>query len=162
MARNYPRFIFSHPFDTKSKERFIVHTLHPQMIAKVVYLEDGGHQIEPLESFVETTEEQRSQIAYRMYDWYTNIRMQEAKLSFDFYDRTSDIARKLASTDEFFDGVVTISMVFIPVMGAKLEIKQDNWNLEMNFENDDTYENAVQRLKEMYQEKYRALPRWAL
>jgi arginyl-tRNA synthetase len=160
MARNYPRFIFSHPFDTKSKERFIVHTLHPQMIAKVIYLEDGGHQIEPLESFVETTKEQMSQIAYRMYDWYTNIRMQEAKLSFDFYDRVSDIARKLASTHEFFDGVVTISMVFIPIMGAKLELKKDNWNLEMNFENDETFETAVQRLKAIYQEKYLAEPRW--
>ncbi|MBL7724302.1 MAG: hypothetical protein JNK27_09130 [Chitinophagaceae bacterium] len=162
MARNYPRFIFSHPFDTKSKERFIVHTLHPQMIAKVIYLEDGGHQIEPLESFVETTAEQRSQIAYRMYDWYTNIRMQEAKLSFDFFDRTSDIARKLASTNEFSDGVVTLSMVFIPLIGAKLEIRQHDWNLEMNFENDDSYESTVQRLKGIYQEKYQVAPRWAL
>lgn len=132
------------------------------MIAKVIYLEDGGHQIEPLESFVETTTEQRSQIAYRMYDWYTNIRMQEAKLSFDFYDRVSDIARKLACTDEFFDGVVTISMVFIPVMGAKLEVKQNGWNLKLNFENDDTYESTVLRLKKMYQEKYRVTPSWAL
>ena len=160
MARKYPRFIFSHPFDTKSKERFIVHTLKPQMIAKVIYREDGGQQIEPLESFVETTDEERSQITNRMYDWYTSIRMQEAKLSFDFYDRTSDIARKLASYDEFFNGVVTISMIFIPVMGAKLELRKNNWSLEMNFENHDTFDSVVEKLKDLYYEKYYADPDW--
>jgi len=160
MAKQYPRFIFSHPFDTKSKERFIVHTQHPQMIAKVTYLPDGGHQVDPVDTFVPVDKETINNVVYRMYDWYTHIRMQEAKLSFDFYDRTSDIARKLASHDFFYHGTVSISMIFIPVMGSRLEIAKDEWRISIDFENDDTYESTLKKLKGAYKEKYLIIPAW--
>jgi hypothetical protein len=35
MARQYPRFIFSNPQNTKSKGPFVIHTLEPRFIAKV-------------------------------------------------------------------------------------------------------------------------------
>jgi hypothetical protein len=162
MARKYPRFIFSHPVDTSSKERFIIHTLYPQMIAQVNYLEDGGHQINHLKSFVETSKDDESEIAYRMYDWYTHIRMQEAKLSFDFFDRVSDIARKLSSYDVFYSGMVSISIVYIPVIGAKFDIRKDDWSLTLNFENNDTFNSTVSRLKDLYREKYQKEPEWGL
>lgn len=36
MARNYPRFIYSNPTNTKSEGPFIVHLLEPRLIFKVV------------------------------------------------------------------------------------------------------------------------------
>jgi hypothetical protein len=35
MARNYPRFLYSNPENTKSKGPFIVHTLEPRVILKI-------------------------------------------------------------------------------------------------------------------------------
>jgi hypothetical protein len=35
MARQYPRFLFSNPKNTKSEGPFIVHTLHPRIIMRV-------------------------------------------------------------------------------------------------------------------------------
>jgi hypothetical protein len=162
MSREYPRFIFSHPFDTKSKERFIVHTLYPQMIARVTYASDGGHYVDPLAAFVPADQNTINEIAYRMHDWYTHVRMQEAKLSFDFYDRTSDIARKLSTHSFFFNGTVSISMVFIPRMGARLDVSKDDWNVSVNFENNDTYNSVVNKLTHEYQKKYGSFPDWSL
>lgn len=162
MPREYPRFIFSHPFDTKSKERFIVHTLHPQMIAKISYAPDGGHYVDPIEAFVPTDQESINQVAYRMYDWYTHIRMQESELSFDFYDRVSDIARKLSGHPFFFHGIISISMVFIPVMGAQLDVSKDNWKVSLDLKNDDTYDSVVSKLQTEYKRKYGFLPNWSI
>ncbi len=36
MAREYPRFLISNPSNTKSKGPFIIHTLPPQFICRVV------------------------------------------------------------------------------------------------------------------------------
>lgn len=162
MAREYPRFIFSHPFDTKSQERFIVHTLHPQMIAKVTYAPDGGHYVDPVKAFVPAEEQKIKEVAYQMHSWYTHIKMQEAKLSFDFYDRTSDIARKLASHDSFFSGMVSISMVFIPVMGARLDVANDDWKISIDFTDDDTYDSTVKKMKAAYKDKYAVEPLWPI
>jgi hypothetical protein len=162
MSREYPRFIFSHPFDTKSKERFIIHTLHPQMIAKVTYASDGGHYVDPIKAFVPADQSTLDQIAYRMYDWYTHVRMQEAELSFDFYDRSSDIARKLSTNKFLFDANVGISMVFLPKMGARLDVSKNDWKLSLYFENTDTYDSVVNKLKSEYQKKYGSFPDWPL
>jgi hypothetical protein len=35
MARNYPRFLYSNPQNTKSKGPFIVHTLYPKAVFRV-------------------------------------------------------------------------------------------------------------------------------
>lgn len=41
MARNYPRFLFSDPKNTKSEGPFIVHTLEPRFILKFVIYKTG-------------------------------------------------------------------------------------------------------------------------
>ncbi|HYC29548.1 MAG TPA: hypothetical protein VEB42_12035 [Chitinophagaceae bacterium] len=41
MARQYPRFLFSDPQNTKSKGPFIVYTLHPRIIFKLFFPKDG-------------------------------------------------------------------------------------------------------------------------
>ena len=51
MVRPYPPFMYSDPRNTKSAGPFIVHTLSPQMIAKVNFTEDGFRQLEPLSVF---------------------------------------------------------------------------------------------------------------
>lgn len=38
MARNYPRFLFSNPINTKTTGPFIVHTLFPRGIFRINYL----------------------------------------------------------------------------------------------------------------------------
>jgi len=101
-----------------------------------------------------------NEIAYRMYDWYTHIRMQEAKLSFGFYDRTSDIARKIASHPYFNLATVSISMIFKPRMGARLEITKDNWRVSYDFANHDIYEKTIEILQGIYQQKYSAVSDW--
>lgn len=35
MAREFPRFLFSNPKNTKSKGPFVVHTLHPKFIVRI-------------------------------------------------------------------------------------------------------------------------------
>lgn len=35
MGREYPRFLFSNPKNTKSKGPFVVHTLEPRFIARI-------------------------------------------------------------------------------------------------------------------------------
>lgn len=35
MSREYPRFLFSNPKNTKSKGPFIIHTLEPELIMKI-------------------------------------------------------------------------------------------------------------------------------
>lgn len=36
MAREYPRFLFSDPKNTKSKGPFVVHTLHPRLLFRII------------------------------------------------------------------------------------------------------------------------------
>ncbi len=43
MARQYPRFLFSNPQNTKSKGPFIVHLLPPVMMFKLVEYEPISH-----------------------------------------------------------------------------------------------------------------------
>lgn len=51
MARQFPRFLVSNPEDTKSEGPFIVHTLFPRFIARVVFGKKNypGFDIELLE-----------------------------------------------------------------------------------------------------------------
>lgn len=37
MARQTPRFLYSNPQNSKSKGPFIIHTIEPRLIAKIVY-----------------------------------------------------------------------------------------------------------------------------
>ncbi len=73
MARNYPRFLFSNPQDTKSKGPFVVHLLFPKCICKVHYEVSGDHvgslTIEPLEFFDEHTDEESEELFSRMKEW---------------------------------------------------------------------------------------------
>jgi hypothetical protein len=49
MAREYPRFLFSNPQNTKSKGPFIVHTINPVCIMKVEFTSKKTFRIEFLE-----------------------------------------------------------------------------------------------------------------
>ncbi len=40
MARNYPRYLFSDPQNTKSKGPFIVHLLDPRIIVKIGFFDN--------------------------------------------------------------------------------------------------------------------------
>ncbi len=40
MARNYPRFLYSNPQNTKSKGPFIVHLLDPRLVFSIVFTEE--------------------------------------------------------------------------------------------------------------------------
>jgi hypothetical protein len=162
MARTYPRFIYSDPQDTKSKGPFIIHTLFPQFIARVTFAEDGDHYIDPLEVFVAAERTLVDDIAATMHVWFTSRRMEQANLSDDFYPRVSEIAQRLSARRTFANCRVTTSMVFKPYMGARLEIGNDEWEVSLNFANDDTYNSVVCRLKEAYREKYGTPPEWAL
>jgi hypothetical protein len=89
MGRQYPRFLFSNPKDTKSAGPFIVHTIEPRLIAKVTFATDGYHYVDALDVFTPTSKEKIDQVIYAMHDWYTAVRMKQAKLSNDFYIRSS-------------------------------------------------------------------------
>jgi hypothetical protein len=160
MARRYPRFIYSDPRNTKSVGPFIVHTLPPQLIAKVTFNEDGFHQLAPLSVFTAAGEQEVNEVIYRMHDWFTAQRMEEAKLSPDFYIRISDISRQI-SQFQFF-GHVSTSITYKPVMGAKMEVGTNEWKVEVAFANGDTYNSAVKKLKDEYHRKYGLLPDWPL
>ena len=40
MARQYPRFLYANPLNTKSKGHFIVHTISPKVLMKVHIIDD--------------------------------------------------------------------------------------------------------------------------
>jgi len=160
MARPYPRFIYSDPQKAKSAGPFIVHTLPPQMIAKVTFNEDGFHQLEPLSVFTPAGDQEVSEVIYRMHDWLTGQRMDEANLSRDFYIRTSDISQQIHKLG-FFDHLST-SMTFKPLMGSKLEVGKRDRKVEIAYSNDDTYDSTVRKLKAAYQQKFGLLPEWPL
>lgn len=158
MGRSYPRFIYSDPRNTKSAGPFIVHTLPPQMIVKVSFTEEGFHQLKPLSVFTPADDATVNEVIYRMHDWLTGQRMEEANLSADFYIRTSDISRAIAHP-QFFDNV-SCSVTYKPVMGSKLEVGKDDWNLEILFADDDTYSSTVRKLQEAYRRKFGLAPNW--
>ena len=162
MARLYPRFIYSDPQDTKSKGPFIIHTLFPQLIAKVTYADDGYHYVDVLDIFTPADKEKIDQVVYSMHDWYTGVRMKQANLRDDFYERSSDIAQRLSRLDSFFTGMVSISMVFRPVMGARLDVGSDNWKVSVDIADNDTYDSVVMKLKQEYQNKYLTKPDWSI
>lgn len=45
MARQYPRFLFSNPTNTKSKGPFVIHTLEPRLIFKVHHPDTSEEEI---------------------------------------------------------------------------------------------------------------------
>lgn len=46
MARQYPRFLFSDPQNTRSKGPFVIHTLDPRLLFKLTKDEDEWEQAE--------------------------------------------------------------------------------------------------------------------
>ena len=160
MARLYPRFIYSDPQDTKSSGPFVVHTLFPQLIAKVTFNQEGFHQVSTLSVFTTADDHQVNEVICSMHSWLTAKRMEESKLSPDFYERTSDISR-LVSGYDFFD-VVSSSVTFKPIMGAKLEVSKNDWTVEIAFANEDTYHSTVWKLQQEYRRKYGQQPDWPL
>jgi hypothetical protein len=160
MAHKCPRFLFSDSRDTKISGPFIVHTEFPQLVAKVSFTEDGGHQVDVSEVFVETGSEQIDNVLYRMYDWYTGVRMRSANLRQDFFIRASDIARQVGAVGYF--SKVTVSMVFIPQMGATLYVEKENWNITIHFINGDTFNSVMLRLEAMYIKNHGDEPNWPI
>lgn len=82
MSREYPRFIFSNPKNTKSKGPFIVHLLKPRFICRLVndnkedihllktyYKNISGWTIELLELFDDATSQKVSDIMDDMLVW---------------------------------------------------------------------------------------------
>lgn len=162
MGRLYPRFIYSTPQDTKSKGPFIVHTLVPQMIAKVSFADNGFHYINALEVFTQTDQQKVNEVIGSMHDWYTSIRMKQANLSEDFYIRVSNIANRISHLKYFQNALITVSMVYSPLMGARIDIAKDNWEISHNMADKDTYEIVVEKLKEAYYNKYQIPCNWPL
>ena len=160
MARPYPRFIYSDPQDTKSAGPFIIHTLHPQLIAKVSFNQEGFPQIIPLSTFTPADDKQTDEVIYAMHNWYTAKRMKESNLSPDFYERTSVIAYQISGFDFF--KTVSIGMTFRPVMGSTLKVGKFDWTVEIALANEDTYQSAIRKLGAEYQRKYSLPPDWPL
>jgi hypothetical protein len=67
MAREYPRFLFSDPQNTKSLGPFIVHNLHPRAIFKVITMgrEPAVYLIELFDQCSQDTERSLSVDAVR-------------------------------------------------------------------------------------------------
>jgi hypothetical protein len=74
MARNYPRFLYSNPQNTKSEGPFIVHTIFPRSIFKV-------HRKNPPQvAFVsvelldiqECTDDEKRQLTGEAYQWFNS------------------------------------------------------------------------------------------
>jgi hypothetical protein len=160
MARPYPRFIYADPHNTKSAGPFIVHTLFPQLIARLTFNQDGFHQLEPLSVFVAADDRQVNDAIGSMHSWYTAKRMEEAKLSPDYYIRTSEIMHKIAGSGAF--DTVSISVVHKPVMGAKLEVGKNDWKMEIAMSNEDTYHSTVNKLRAEYQRQHGYRPDWPM
>jgi hypothetical protein len=86
MKRGYPRFLYSDPKNAATPGPFIVHTLHPQFICRIVddveelrgkdvyYIHVSGWTLELLEIFVDLKDDNSekikvSDIMYRMLTW---------------------------------------------------------------------------------------------
>ncbi len=88
MAREYPRFLFSNPQNTKSKGPFIIHCLEPRLIFKfeksigkkgydLILLEDWSpiNYMQSIEPTAVQDLERKSlilKIAKEAKDWYNN------------------------------------------------------------------------------------------
>jgi hypothetical protein len=86
MARNYPRFLFSNPKNTKSPGPFVVHLLKPRMICKIYEARDatynaddhpnalhfGRFAVELLEAWDEATSLKYSEIMREANNWLNN------------------------------------------------------------------------------------------
>jgi hypothetical protein len=82
MARNYPRFLYSNPQNTKSEGPFIVHTIFPRSIFKVhrknppqVAFVHGLHgkflSVELLD-IQECTDDEKRQLTGEAYQWFNS------------------------------------------------------------------------------------------
>lgn len=86
MSREYPRFLFSNPHNTKSKGPFIIHTLDPMFIVKVTRTPLYAENLQTITdgtinfTFFEhhTPSKKLSEITDAMYKWlYAQIKMGE-------------------------------------------------------------------------------------
>lgn len=69
MKRNYPRFLYSNPQNTKSKGPFIVHTLPPRIIMRIDH--DGSRiVITPLD--LHTEPEDEDIVIMEAHKWLTS------------------------------------------------------------------------------------------
>jgi len=160
MARDYPRFLYCIAQDSKSPGPFIVHTLFPQLIGRITTKEDGGFQIAPVVTFVQANESVINEVYYQMYDWYERRLMRKANLREDYFIRMSDIASKLASYQYFKS--VSISIIYIPSIGSKLEVEKDDWKISITMDDKDTYQSILEKLKKDYQAMYQHTADWPL
>ncbi len=72
MARQFPRFLFSDPTNTKSKGPFIVHTIWPKAILKLVN-DNGNVRVFDLEYWDECNEEQKTELRIQALDWAVTL-----------------------------------------------------------------------------------------
>jgi hypothetical protein len=158
MSRNYPRFLLSDPLHTKSKGPFIIHTLQPQLIAKVTIGEDGYHWIDALEVFSPVPKTEVDNVVCAMHDWYTGQRMKNAKLKEDYFDRMHFIFTKLRSY-EFFDRL-THAMIYLPEIGSKIEASKSDWSLSVRLYDNDNFDSVVKKLKEQFEQQFLTKPEW--
>jgi hypothetical protein len=158
--KNYPRFIFADPQDTKSKGPFIINTFHPQLIAKVSFAEDGGHYVDPLEVFAYADNETISSVVGQMHTWYTYQRMKTANLSNDFYDRANVIFRKFCDLNFFSN--CSLGMVFKPQMGADLGVEIGPNKISVCLSDDDDFTTAYKKLSREYKELFPGGPLWPI
>jgi hypothetical protein len=92
MPRKYPKFLYSNPTNTKSKGPFIVHTLSPQFICRVINtaphpysaLEKNAKVItefdlELLDVFTENaTEQEIASLTNEMKTWFSHQDFRDA------------------------------------------------------------------------------------
>lgn len=158
MPREYPRFLLCNPSDTKSKGPFIIHTLFPQMIAKVTIGEDGYHWVDELEVFVNVEKSEIDQVCYAMHNWYTAHRMKEAKLENDYFERMGFIFHKLLTYSFFKE--LTHAMVYSPMIGSKLIASKDDWTLSVQLYDNDNFDSVVKNMKEQFERITDQKPNW--
>ena len=82
MARAYPRFLFSNPKNTKSKGPFIIHTLPPQVICKVIPLKNRDFTLDYLDCFDSAYNGEISEVMNAMKGWLFN-QLDTAEIYFD-------------------------------------------------------------------------------
>lgn len=84
MARNYPRFLFSNPKNTKSEGPFCVHLLSPKVICKVSYdvnQDIGSLTLEPLEFFDSCSDHTADKVLLDMKEWlFSQILTRQIKI----------------------------------------------------------------------------------
>lgn len=86
MPREYPRFLFSNPKNTKSPGPFCVHLLPPRFICSLEYHVDGSNHVgtltlKPLDFFDSCTDDEQDKLMDDMQKWlYSQIKSRQIKI----------------------------------------------------------------------------------